>query len=55
MFLVEAHNKIGVQPLLWLSELVLIMNLHWKENPDTLTIVFINQTYLCFSVIDKPL
>jgi hypothetical protein len=55
VFLIEAYNKIGVQPLLWLSELVVILNLHWKENPDTLAIVVINQTSLCVSVIDKPL
>jgi hypothetical protein len=53
MFLIETYDKIRVHPLLWLSELVVFMNLHWKENPDTPTIVIINKTYLCVSVIYK--
>ena len=55
MFLIEYYNKIGVQWLLWIFEIVVILNLHWKENLDTLTIVVIDQTYLCVIVVDKPL
>jgi hypothetical protein len=55
MFLIEVYNKIGVKPLLWVSELVVILHFHRKENPDTLAIVVINQTSLCVHVVDKPL
>ena len=54
MFIIESYNKIGVQLLLWVSELVVILHFHQKENPDTLAIVVINQTSLCVCVVDNP-
>jgi hypothetical protein len=47
------QNRCSVAPPV--SELVVILHLHWKENPDTLAIVIINQTSLCVCVVDKPL
>ena len=55
MELVEFYEEIGVQSLLRVSKLVITLHLYRKENPDTLAIVIIDQTYLCVSVVDKPL
>jgi len=54
MFFIETQNKISVQPLLWIFDLVVILNFHWEEKPDTLVVVVINQTSLCVSVINNP-
>jgi hypothetical protein len=53
--LVEFYNKISVQSLLRVSKLVITLHLYRKENPDTLTIVVINQTFLCVFLVDEPL
>jgi hypothetical protein len=42
MALIEFHNEISVQSLLRVSKLVILLDLHRKENSDTPTIVIID-------------
>jgi hypothetical protein len=54
MLLIKLHNKIRVQTFIWVPELVIILDLYWEENPGDLTIIIINYTLLCISVINEP-
>jgi hypothetical protein len=42
MALVEFFNEINVQSLLSVSKLVILLDLHQKENPDTPTPVVVD-------------
>jgi hypothetical protein len=55
MVLVDIYDEIGAQSLLWVSKFVLTLHLYRKENPNTLTIDVVNQTFLCVHVVDEPL
>jgi hypothetical protein len=55
MVLIKVDDEIGVQSLFRVSELVIILHLYRKENPDTLAIVVIDQELLCVCVVDEPL
>jgi hypothetical protein len=55
MALIKFDDEIGVQSLFRVSELVVIMHLYQKENPDTLTIVIIDQELLCLRVVNETL
>jgi hypothetical protein len=55
MALIKVDDEIGTQSLFRVFELVIIMHLYRKENPDTLAIVIIDQALLCVHVVDEPL
>jgi hypothetical protein len=42
MVLVKFHQEIGIESLLWVSKLVVLLDLHQKENFDTSTIFIID-------------
>jgi hypothetical protein len=54
MELIELYDEISVQSLLRVSKLVIVLDLHWNEYSDTLSIVITNKTFLCVRVVNEP-
>jgi hypothetical protein len=52
---IKVDDEIGVQSLFGVSNLVIILHFYWKENPDALAIVVIDQELMCVCVADEPL
>jgi hypothetical protein len=55
MAFVELNDEIYIHPLLEVSEFVVFLDLYRKEHSDTLTIVIIDQVFLCVCVVNEPL
>jgi hypothetical protein len=53
--LIKVDYEIDIQSLFQVSDLVIILHLYRKENPDTLAIVIVDQALLCVHVVDQTL
>jgi hypothetical protein len=54
MVFIKFDDKISIQSLFRVSELVIILHLHREEKPNTLAIVIVDHELLCVHVADEP-
>jgi hypothetical protein len=48
MEFIEIHHEVHVEPLLWVSEFVVFLDLYWEKKSDAPAILIVNQTFIVF-------
>jgi hypothetical protein len=55
MELINIYHEVHVGPLLWVPELIGLLDFYREENTDAPTILIIDQEFLPICVVDEPL
>jgi hypothetical protein len=54
MELIELYHEVRVELLLWVPELIILLDLCREEKFDTSTILIVDQAFLPICVVDEP-
>ena len=55
MKFIEIHHEVHVEPLLWVPELVVFLDLCREEKSDAPAILIVDQKFIPIHVVDDPL